>query len=131
MMETENKEKDLQSEEIVEEKDVSPEKEEKSKKEKKNKHKEQIDALEKEIKELKDKLLRNAAELDNFKKRMTQERINDRKYASKNLVHDILEPLDQLDKIVNIQTDDATLKNFLYGFKMINDKFYQVLITDG
>ncbi len=102
-----------------------------NKKEKKSKHKDKIETLEIEVKDLKDKLLRNAAELENFKKRMTLERINDRKFASKNLIHDILEPLDQLDKIVNLETEDTVLKNFLYGFKMLNDKFYDVLLNDG
>lgn len=101
------------------------------KKEKKSKPKEKIEQLELEVLQLKDKLLRNVAELENFKRRMTQERINDRKFASKNLIHDILEPLDQLDKIVLMPTEDEVLKNFLYGFKMLNDKFYDVLKSDG
>ncbi|MBN2268200.1 MAG: nucleotide exchange factor GrpE [Acholeplasmataceae bacterium] len=101
------------------------------KKEKKSKSKETIEKLENDIKELKDKLLRNAAELENFKKRMHQERIQDRKYASKTLVGDILAPLDQFDRVVNMTTDNELLKNFLIGFKMINDTLYQVLIQDG
>jgi len=127
-MEDEKKEKQVQSEEIAQEVEQH---EEKPKREKKNKHKDQIESFEKEITQLKDKLLRNAAELENFKKRMTLERINDRKFASKNLIFDLLEPLDQMDKIVNMPTEDPMLKNFLYGFKMINDKFYQVLLDDG
>ncbi|MFU8793083.1 MAG: nucleotide exchange factor GrpE, partial [Acholeplasmataceae bacterium] len=105
--------------------------EETTKKEKKNKSKEKIEALEQEVLELKDRLLRNAAELENFKKRMTQERINDRKYASKNLINDVLNPLEQLNKIVNLSVDNDTLKNFLIGFKMINDQLYQILESDG
>ncbi|MDX9691568.1 MAG: nucleotide exchange factor GrpE [Acholeplasmataceae bacterium] len=101
------------------------------KKEKRNKHKEQVEALELEIKDLKDKFLRNVAELDNFKKRMTQERINDRKFASKNLINDFLVPLEQLDKVCHMQTDNELLKNFLIGFKMINDQFYNILTQDG
>jgi molecular chaperone GrpE len=104
---------------------------EEQKKEKKPKHKEQVEILEKEIKDLRDKMLRNAAELENFKKRMTQERINDRKFASKNLVNDILTPLEQMNKIVNMTTDNDLLKNFLIGFKMINDQCFNVLISDG
>ena len=57
----EKKDIKVETEEIHEEHETS-------KKEKRNKHKEQVDALELEIKELKDKLLRNAAELENFKK---------------------------------------------------------------
>ncbi len=119
--------KDLvKNEEQLEERNV-----EEQKKEKKPKHKEQVESLEKEIKELRDKMLRNAAELENFKKRMTQERINDRKFASKNLVNEILTPLEQMNKIVNMTTDNDLLKNFLTGFKMINDQCFNVLISDG
>ncbi len=101
------------------------------KKERKNKYKEQIEQLELEVKNYKDKLLRNAAELENFKKRMNQERINDRKYASKNLISDILTPLEQMNMVVKISTDNDTLKNYLIGFKMINDQFYSILEQDG
>ncbi len=101
------------------------------KKERKNKHKEQVEKLENEVKSYKDKLLRNAAELENFKKRMIQERIMDRKYASKNLLGDILIPLEQMNKAVNMKTDNDLLKNFLIGFKMINDQFYATLEQDG
>jgi molecular chaperone GrpE len=114
---------DLVDQEVHEEKEL--------KKEKKNKHKEQIEKLEIEVKVLKDKLLRNVAELENFKKRIQAERINDRKYASKNLIADILNPLDQMDKVVNMQTENDLLKNFLIGFKMINDQLKNVLVSDG
>ncbi len=113
-------------EELLIEEDTHPQK-----KEKKNKHKEQIEQLEHEVKNYKDKLLRNAAELENFKKRMNQERINDRKYASKNLIADILNPLEQMNMVVNMKTDNDILKNYLIGFKMINDQFYTILEQDG
>jgi len=104
---------------------------EEHKKEKRNKHKEQVEALENEIKVLKDKMLRNAAELENFKKRMTHERIQDRKFASKSLVDEILTPLEQMNKVVNMPTENEMLKNFLIGFKMINDQCFNVLFNDG
>jgi molecular chaperone GrpE len=47
------------------------------------------------------------------------------------LIHDILIPLDQLNKIVNMPTDNPLLKNFLVGFKMVNDQIYQLLESDG
>jgi molecular chaperone GrpE len=128
IMEDEKKDLNEQLEEVAQEENVV---EEPTKKEKKNKYKEKIENLEQEVAQLKDKLLRNAAELENFKKRITQERINDRKFASKNLVYDILEPLDQLNMIINMETDNDVLKNFLYGFKMLNDRFYEVLKSDG
>ena len=116
---------------LEEEKLEETEKEEGTKKDKRDRHKEKVLKLELEILELKDKLLRNAAELENFKKRINTERINDRKYASAFLIDDLLASLDQLDKIVNLPTDDPNLKNFLIGFKMINDQIFNVLENDG
>jgi molecular chaperone GrpE len=102
-----------------------------SKKERKNKYKEQIEALEQTIKDLNERILRNQAELENYKRRINQERINDRKYASRVLISELLNPLDQLNKIVNMPTDNDLLKNFLVGFKMINDQLYNTLESDG
>ena len=85
--------------EVEHEEEVIEEETHVQKKERKNKHKEQVEKLENEVKSYKDKLLRNAAELENFKKRMIQERIIDRKYASKNLVGDILIPLEQMKRL--------------------------------
>lgn len=84
-------EKDVVNEEVVEETKVEEnEAKPEIKKEKRNKLKDKIDALEKQNAELKDKLLRNAAELENFKRRTNEERIKDRKYASCDLVNDLV-----------------------------------------
>src|SRR5690554_237170 len=99
----------------------------KVKKTEKNKHEERINELADEVMTLNDKLLRNTAELENFKKRVQQERINERKYAYEPLLLDILEPIEQLSKVVNLEVEDPQLKNFLIGFKMISDQFVQVL----
>lgn len=101
------------------------------KKEKKNKYKEKIEALENEKAELKDKLLRNAAELENYKRRMNEERIKERKYASCELVTNLVGILNNLDKCVNMETEDQMLKNFLIGFKMINNQLFDCLKNDG
>lgn len=90
-----------------------------------------IQALEAEIQTLKDTNLRIHAEYDNTKKRLEQQRIIDRKYASKYLIDQLLTPLGQLDKIVDMKTEDPTLKNFLIGFKMIKDQLFKVLEQDG
>ena len=118
---------------VTEEKEENPEVIEKVevKKEKKNKHKEKIELLEKQNAELKDKLLRNAAELENFKRRTNEERVRDRKYASCDLVNDLVSILANLDKCVNMETEDPMLKNFLIGFKMIDKQLFDRLYQDG
>ena len=127
-------EKEMKEETMTEEiKEENPEVIEKAevKKEKKNKHKEKIELLEKQNAELKDKLLRNAAELENFKRRTNEERVRDRKYASCDLVNDLVSILANLDKCVNMETDEPMLKNFLIGFKMIDKQLFDRLYQDG
>lgn len=84
-----------------------------------------------EIANLKDLLLRNRAELENFKKRINEERIKERKYALKDFLMELIEVVDIFDKAVNVNTDDEKVKKFLSGFVMINNRFKQILATEG
>jgi len=127
-----DKKTEVETEVVLEnEKEKLEEKDNKSTKKKGSKLKEKLAERDKEIAKLKDQLLRERAEVENFKKRVSQERINERKFASKNLIADMLIPLDMLKTIVNQPTDDEKLKNYLVGFKMVNDQLYQVLERDG
>lgn len=102
-----------------------------SKKTKKDKQKEEIANLKILLKEKEEQYLKSVADLQNYKKRINDERIKDRKYAATNLIHDLLLPLDQLKKVVEYEVEDQALKNYLIGFKMINDSIFQVLEEDG
>ena len=96
-----------------------------------NKQKEEIISLKKEIETLKEALLRNRADLENFKKHMKDEAIKDRKYASLNLISNIIVPLEYLSKACEYQSDSQEMNNFLIGFKMIANQLMEVLINDG
>lgn len=98
---------------------------------KKDKPKDVIKKLKEELKIKEENYLKSVADLENYKKRMNEERIKDRKYAATNLIHDLLLPLDQLSKVVEAEVNDPSLKNYLIGFKMINDQIFQVLEDDG
>lgn len=102
-----------------------------NKKPKKKKTSEIIKDLEDEIKALKEEKLLIKADSENYRKRINDERIKDRKYASTNLIHDLLLPLEQLKKVVEFEVESPELKNYLMGFKMINNNIYQVLEEDG
>lgn len=106
-------------------------KEEELKKPKKNKHLEKIKELEEKVKQLKEEVLIVKADGENYRKRINDEKIKDRKYAASNLIHDLLIPLDQLKKVVELDVENKELKNYLIGFKMINNSIYQVLQDDG
>ena len=75
--------------------------------------------------------LRVLADYENFKKRTNEERIKERKYVYQSLFEKLINVIDIFDKAVNMQTDDEKLKNFLMGFKMINDNLKQILEAEG
>ncbi|MFK5884080.1 MAG: nucleotide exchange factor GrpE [Candidatus Izemoplasma sp.] len=87
--------------------------------------------LEKEVINLKDKFLRNQAELENFKKRLNEERIRERKYSSMDVCKALLAPLDHFDLALKQEVKDEVSKNFLKGFKMIEDQLYNTLKDQG
>src|SRR5690606_585428 len=101
------------------------------KKDKKHAHLEKIHELEAQVKELNDKYLRALAEMENYKKRIQNERQTERKYAASHFANELLVPYEQLVKVVEFPTDNELLKNFLIGFKMIKDQFQQILENEG
>ena len=119
-------------------KDVEIEESKEKKKSEKVKLKDQIEKLMKDIEvltaekeELKDNFLRERAELENFKKRTHQERINERKYASQKVIEALINPMDQLKIVTGMEVDNDLLRNYLIGFKMINDQLFQILEEEG
>lgn len=87
--------------------------------------------MKKENAELKDQLLRNLAELENFKKRINEEKIRDRKYALSDFLMELIDVVDIFDQAVNVKTDDEKLQKFLKGFVMVNNSFKQILKRNG
>ena len=87
--------------------------------------------LEAEIATLKDDFLRNHAELENFKRRMNDERIKDNKYRSQSLATAILPALDTFERAMAVTTDNEEVKNFLVGFEMVHKQFVESLANEG
>lgn len=112
---------------IIEEEKIDKQKNKKTKKQKKVEDFEEYQLLVEEVAKLKDDLLRNRADLENFKKRNNEERIRERKYALKDFLEDLIDVIDIYDKAVNIKTDDEKLNKFLSGFIMINNMLKQKL----
>ena len=130
-----NEEKVEVKEEVVTEEnnteEVKTEETSKPKKETRNKYKEENIKLKEQIEELKNDLLRNRADLENFKKHTKEEMIKDRKYASLNLVSDLIVPLEYLTRACEFQSPSSEMNNFLIGFKMIATQLTDVLVNDG
>ncbi len=109
--------------------------EEAPKKEKKDakvqKLKEEVARLERELKEEKEKNLKEIAEMQTTKRRLKEESINDRKYASMKVVSELIGPIDMLVKIVNGPAPSEEIKNYQIGFQMIANQLLGVLETEG
>jgi len=92
---------------------------------------EMIEHYENQITELKDQLLRNQADLENFKRRLNDERIKDNKYRSQSLATAILPALDNFERALSVEVANDEMKNFLEGFKMIHGQFIESLVGEG
>ena len=86
-----------------------------------------IAELEKENADLKDQLLRRAADFDNYRKRMLKEKQETFDYANANLLGDLLESLDNFDRTVEAASTASDVKSMADGIKMINKSLVNML----
>ena len=104
----------------------------KNKQKNKNKPKNpKIEELEKKLQEIYNSILRIKADYENYKKRVEKEKLDIRKYASMDLIAELLISLDQLKIVCEYPVENELLKNYLIGFKMINDKIFETLHNNG
>ncbi len=88
---------------------------------------EKIEQLEKENAELKDQLLRRAADFDNYRKRMMKEKQETFDYANANLLGDLLDSLDNFDRTLEAAATAKDVKSVTDGIKMINKGLVKML----
>lgn len=88
---------------------------------------EKIAQLEKENADLKDQLLRRAADFDNYRKRMMKEKQETFDYANANLLGDLLDSLDNFDRTVDAAATAKDVKSVVDGIKMINKSLVKML----
>ena len=113
------------------EEQASEEVKEETKKEKKNKYKEQIAKLEADYATLKNDYLKVYAEMENTKRRIKEEAIKDRKYASQKVVGELIQPIDMLIQILNMPAPSPEVQNYQIGFQMIANQLLEVLKNEG
>ena len=88
---------------------------------------EKIAELEAEVADLKDQLLRRAADFDNYRKRMIKEKQDAYDYANANLLADLLDSLDNFDRTIEAAKDAKDAKAIADGVKMINKNLVKML----
>lgn len=116
--------------------DASQEVVEKAEEEKKEKTqidllKERLAKSEEQNKELEDRLLRLAAEFDNYKKRMAKEFGYLIKNANENLILQLLDTLDNFQRALNSAKTSNDYENFHKGVELIYNHLKEILTKEG
>ena len=89
--------------------------------------KKQIEALEKERDDYKDKWMRSVADFQNLRKRSIQEKQEAFDYGNASLLKDLLESLDNFDRTVEAAATATDAKSIADGVTMINKSLVSML----
>ena len=94
----------------------------------------QIAALNSKIKELaeellsvKDKALRDAAEMENYKKRLRADKESAVKFANEALIKDLLDPLDNFSRAVEAAGSTGDVESIKTGISMVESQLQSIL----
>ena len=97
----------------------------------KDSEKSELDKANEQISALSDKLIRNAAEFDNYKKRTAREKEDFYKSAVCETVAPLLPVLDNLERAVAAAEDSGESGSVLDGVKMVKKQFEDALKSIG
>lgn len=95
------------------------------------KKEEQIVALSAEVETLKESLLREQAEMVNFKRRLTEEKIKDRQFANAEVFKSILPVLDHFEMLLKNEKTKAGFETFEPAIQKLYDQFLSVFKEHG
>jgi len=87
--------------------------------------------LKEQVAQLQEQLLRNAAELENFKRRINEERMKETKYRAQSLIANIIPAIDNFERALATTVEDEATTTFLTGFKMIHTQLVEALTKEG
>lgn len=119
-----------ENDDIEESEDGKPSKKEKSKLFKKDK-KEKKDPKDEKIEELNDRLVRNMAEFDNFRKRSEKEKSQMFELGAKDIIEKILPVVDNFERGLDIITEEDKENAFVQGIEKIYKQFTTTLEDMG
>lgn len=91
----------------------------------------ELEAARAEAAECRDVALRAQAEFENFRKRITREREEERRRAGERVVTEILPALDNLERAIEHTTAGGDLKHLLAGVEAVHAQILGVLAKEG
>lgn len=124
----ETKEENVEQTEVEEKEHSNLEKLEDCSCEKKE-NEEEILALNNQINALKEALLRNQAELQNYKRRKDEETERTMKYKNEEIIKELLSVVDNFERAIKMDDNDLSdeVSKFLAGFKLIYTNTINIL----
>lgn len=92
---------------------------------------EELERVKEEARESHDKMLRMAAELENFKKRMLREKETSLKYAEENILRELLPTVDNLERAIEQARNIDDVSALLEGVEMTHQGLLSTLERFG
>jgi molecular chaperone GrpE len=87
--------------------------------------------MQQELEEANDVMLRLAAELDNYKKRVAKDRESLLKYAVQDIIQELLPILDNFERAIESGNKSKDCDSLLEGVRMISKQMYDALERKG
>lgn len=90
-----------------------------------------IEELEKQNAELKDSLLRKAAEFENYRRRTENDQLSILKYAAESFIRNILPVYDDLERSLSHIDESMNFDSTKKGFLLVLEKFGKIMEAQG
>lgn len=92
---------------------------------------EKLKSVEQELENYKDRLLRKAAEFENYKRRVENDQLNLLKYAAESLIVKLLPVIDDFERSLVHIKDTKEIESIKDGVKLVYDKLMKILDDQG
>ena len=89
--------------------------------------KDEVEELEAQIADLNDRMLRQRAEIDNYRKRLIKEKEDAVAFANVRLIEDLLQFLDNLERVIEAAKNGGDIKALTDGVELIRDQLMSSL----
>jgi len=90
-----------------------------------------LEELENEVGQLKDSLIRKAAEFENYKRRTENDQMNLIKFAAESFILKILPVYDDINRSLSHVDEENNTESLIKGLKLVAEKFANILEEQG
>ncbi len=91
----------------------------------------ELDTARAQAREMHERYLRSAADLDNFRKRAIKETEENRKFANEELIKALIPTVDNLERALAHSEGNSDLDALLEGIRMVHKQFMDTLVKFG